>query len=162
SVCGHCGLPAAAGEAYCCYGCELAAQISAEGNATQAPLRTRLVVSLCLSMSVMMLSLFLFAEDVYGTEGPAGGAGSAGPRLDARLLPRRGGGPVGAGPGAARRPARAARRAGASARSPVDGAARWRGRRRGLGDVDLRARDRRPGGLLRQRDRGALARHARP
>lgn len=64
-LCRHCGLATAGRGAYCCYGCELAAEIAAEGAKKQVALKASLTFSLLLSMSVMMLSLFLFAEDVY-------------------------------------------------------------------------------------------------
>ncbi len=63
--CVHCGLPARQGTRYCCYGCELAAQILCEAEADHAPLKNTLTFSLLLTMSVMMLSLFLYAGDLY-------------------------------------------------------------------------------------------------
>lgn len=69
SGCAHCGLPAALGDVYCCYGCELAAEIHRDGARDHARLYGRLVFSLLLAMSVMMLSLFLYAEDIYGADG---------------------------------------------------------------------------------------------
>src|SRR4051812_13553029 len=72
TACRHCGLPAGQAGAYCCYGCELAARISAEGKERRTELHGRLTFSLLLSMVVMMLSLFLFAEDVYGAGAEAG------------------------------------------------------------------------------------------
>ncbi len=63
--CAHCGLAARSGDLYCCYGCELAAQIAKEGAEEHGKTRAALLVSLLLSMTVMMLSLFLFSEDVY-------------------------------------------------------------------------------------------------
>jgi Cu2+-exporting ATPase len=72
-ACAHCGLAAPAGETWCCYGCELAAQIAAEGRERQTALKATLVFSLLLSMLVMMISLLLFSDDVYGA-GSAGGA----------------------------------------------------------------------------------------
>ncbi|RME00026.1 MAG: hypothetical protein D6812_10435, partial [Deltaproteobacteria bacterium] len=65
-TCRHCGLPAPPGENFCCYGCELAAQIAAEGAEEHGHLHARLLFSVLLAMSVMMLSLFLYAEDIYG------------------------------------------------------------------------------------------------
>lgn len=65
ALCPHCGLAAAPSGGYCCYGCEIAAEIAAEGERNQLKLKGTLLFSLLLSMSVMMLSLFLFAEDVY-------------------------------------------------------------------------------------------------
>ncbi len=65
AVCQHCGLATAAGGAYCCYGCELSACIAIEGKQRRTELHGVLTFSLLLSMMVMMLSLFLFAEDVY-------------------------------------------------------------------------------------------------
>ncbi len=72
AACQHCGLYTAAGGAYCCYGCELAASIAAEGASQRTELRGVLTFSLLLSMMVMMLSLFLFAEDVYDAGADAG------------------------------------------------------------------------------------------
>jgi heavy metal translocating P-type ATPase len=71
-ICRHCGLSAASAGDYCCYGCELAAQIAAEGKQRQSELYGVITFSLLLSMIVMMLSLFLFAEDVYGAGAEAG------------------------------------------------------------------------------------------
>jgi heavy metal translocating P-type ATPase len=71
-TCAHCGLATAEGGAYCCYGCELAGRISAEGQKERAEDYAVITFSLLLSMIVMMLSLFLFAEDVYGTGAGAG------------------------------------------------------------------------------------------
>jgi heavy metal translocating P-type ATPase len=70
-LCTHCGLGPAAVGGYCCYGCELAAAVSKEAGEKATKTGARLVFSLLLSMMVMMLSLFLFAEDVYG-EGDGG------------------------------------------------------------------------------------------
>ncbi|HEX2570770.1 MAG TPA: heavy metal translocating P-type ATPase [Polyangia bacterium] len=68
-VCRHCGLASRSllggGSAYCCYGCELAAEIAAEAAQHKTRLKGVLTFGLLLSMLVMMLSLFLFAEDVY-------------------------------------------------------------------------------------------------
>src|SRR3954454_14009838 len=66
TACRHCGLPAGSADAYCCYGCELAARIAAEGKERRTEIHGRITFSLLLSMVVMMLSLFVFAEDVYG------------------------------------------------------------------------------------------------
>ena len=63
--CSHCGLTCWAGDLYCCYGCEIAAQIAKEGAEEHGKTKAALLVSLLLSMTVMMLSLFLFQEDVY-------------------------------------------------------------------------------------------------
>lgn len=65
TLCPHCGLAAGRGGSYCCYGCEIAAEIAAEGERHQMKLKGTLLFSMLLSMTVMMLSLFLFAEDVY-------------------------------------------------------------------------------------------------
>ncbi|MFO0763012.1 MAG: cation-translocating P-type ATPase [Byssovorax sp.] len=72
ALCRHCGLSAASAGDYCCYGCELAAQIAQEGKQKQSELYGVITFSLLLSMIVMMLSLFLFAEDVYGAGAEAG------------------------------------------------------------------------------------------
>jgi heavy metal translocating P-type ATPase len=62
----------AGGSAYCCYGCELAAELARESSHNEARLKGTLTLCLLLSMGVMMMSLFLFAEDVYGaTEDPS-------------------------------------------------------------------------------------------
>jgi heavy metal translocating P-type ATPase len=71
-ACQHCGLATAEAGAYCCYGCELAARIAAEGRERRTELYGVITFSLLLSMIVMMLSLFLFAEDVYGAGAEAG------------------------------------------------------------------------------------------
>ncbi len=63
--CEHCGLTCRTGDQYCCYGCEIAAQIAKEGAEEHGKTKAALLVSLLLSMTVMMLSLFLFQEDVY-------------------------------------------------------------------------------------------------
>lgn len=65
AACAHCGLAARSGDLYCCYGCELAAQIAKEGAEEHSKTKAAMLVSLLLSMTVMMLSLFLFSEDVY-------------------------------------------------------------------------------------------------
>jgi Cu2+-exporting ATPase len=67
TTCRHCGLLSQG--PYCCYGCELAAGIAAEAAHNQSRTKALLTLSLLLSMSVMMLSLFLYAEDVYGADG---------------------------------------------------------------------------------------------
>ena len=63
--CRHCGLGVASPGGYCCYGCDLAAQITGEGEQRRSELYGLITLCLLLSMIVMMLSLFLFAEDVY-------------------------------------------------------------------------------------------------
>lgn len=70
--CRHCGLGAASTGGYCCYGCELAAQIAGEGEQRRSELYGLITFCLLLSMIVMMLSLFLFAEDVYQPAPDAG------------------------------------------------------------------------------------------
>ncbi|MEJ7734312.1 MAG: HAD-IC family P-type ATPase [Polyangiaceae bacterium] len=50
---------------FCCYGCELAARIQTEAREDHAGLLGTLSFTLVLSMIVMMLSLFLYAEDVF-------------------------------------------------------------------------------------------------
>ena len=72
SSCRHCGLGAASTGGYCCYGCELAAQIAGEGEQRRSELYGLITFCLLLSMIVMMLSLFLFAEDVYQPTPDAG------------------------------------------------------------------------------------------
>jgi cation transport ATPase len=71
-ACRHCGLAAASTGGYCCYGCELAAQIAVEGEQKKSELYGLITFCLLLSMIVMMLSLFLFAEDVYQPGADAG------------------------------------------------------------------------------------------
>jgi heavy metal translocating P-type ATPase len=63
--CAHCGLPTAQGDRFCCYGCELAAELAREANQNESRLKGVLSFCLLLSMAVMMFSLFLYAEDVY-------------------------------------------------------------------------------------------------
>jgi Cu2+-exporting ATPase len=63
--CAHCGLPAPPGASFCCYGCELASRIAAEAHDDHARLHGTLTFSLVLAMVVMMLALFLYAEDVF-------------------------------------------------------------------------------------------------
>ena len=62
--CLHCGLDAGAAR-YCCYGCELAHQLIQEGDDDRRGTAAVLTLSLLLAMIVMMMSLFLYAEDVY-------------------------------------------------------------------------------------------------
>ena len=71
TACGHCGLPSG-GAPYCCTGCALAAELAREADAGHEPWKARLTVALLLGMTVMMLSLFLYAEDVYGAGGGLG------------------------------------------------------------------------------------------
>jgi P-type E1-E2 ATPase len=63
--CAHCGLPSR-GERYCCYGCELAHRLLRDDEGERRRMAATLSLSLVLAMIVMMLSLFLYAEDVYG------------------------------------------------------------------------------------------------
>lgn len=70
-ACGHCGLPSG-GAPFCCTGCALASELAREAGTGHAPWKARLTVSLLLGMTVMMLSLFLYAEDVYGAGGGLG------------------------------------------------------------------------------------------
>lgn len=69
SGCRHCGLTAPAGADYCCFGCELAAKIREDGEKDHARLYAAFNLSLVLSMVIMMLSLFLYAEDVFDAHG---------------------------------------------------------------------------------------------
>jgi Cu2+-exporting ATPase/Cu+-exporting ATPase len=64
-ACAHCGLRTASGDLYCCFGCELASRIHREAKEDHARLFNTLTFALVLSMVVMMLALFLYAEDVY-------------------------------------------------------------------------------------------------
>jgi Cu2+-exporting ATPase len=66
-TCAHCGLPS--GAKFCCYGCELASRIAAEARDDHARLHGTLTFSLVLAMIVMMLALFLYAEDVFDAHG---------------------------------------------------------------------------------------------
>lgn len=72
ACCAHCGLPARSADRYCCYGCELAHEIAAEAEEDHARTRGTLTFALLLSMTVMMFSLFLYAEDIYGVGEEAG------------------------------------------------------------------------------------------
>ena len=65
--CAHCGLPSSG--TFCCYGCELASRIAAEARDDHARLHGTLTFSLVLAMVVMMLALFLYAEDVFDAHG---------------------------------------------------------------------------------------------
>ena len=62
--CDHCGLDAG-GARYCCYGCELAQQLATESHQDRHATAGILTLSLLLAMIVMMMSLFLYAEDIY-------------------------------------------------------------------------------------------------
>ncbi len=63
-LCAHCGLPC--GELhFCCLGCELAQQLAREADAGEQRTSSVLMVAAFLSICVMMLSLFLYAEDIY-------------------------------------------------------------------------------------------------
>src|SRR5262245_11844464 len=70
--CAHCGLPAPRGARFCCFGCELAARVRAEARDDHAQLYGTLAFTLVLSMIVMMLALFLYAEDVFDVRGEPG------------------------------------------------------------------------------------------
>jgi P-type E1-E2 ATPase len=73
AACRHCGLATSGpAEDYCCFGCELAAQIAAEGSDRLVGVRGTLTFALLLGMIVMMFALFLYAEDVYGAPAAAG------------------------------------------------------------------------------------------
>ncbi len=63
--CLHCGVVASLGDDFCCYGCELAHQLTGSDDDARQRTAAALTVALLLSMIVMMLSLFLYAEDVY-------------------------------------------------------------------------------------------------
>lgn len=84
--CRRCGLPAPSGAAFCCYGCELAAELSAEAASGRERTRAVLLLCLVLSMFVMMLSLFLYAEDVYEATADGGMARLRGVYRAAALL----------------------------------------------------------------------------
>lgn len=70
--CERCGLPAPPPARFCCYGCELAAELDGGGDGRAERARGVLTLCLLLSMFVMMLSLFLYAEDVYGATADQG------------------------------------------------------------------------------------------
>ncbi len=63
-ACTHCGLPCGPAASFCCYGCEVAAELTNDAGPT-AHTRASLALSALLSMGVMMLALVLYAEDVY-------------------------------------------------------------------------------------------------
>lgn len=65
AMCGHCGLGAPVGDPFCCYGCELAHALTADDDGRRQRTVGALTLSLLLAMMVMMLSLFLYAEDLY-------------------------------------------------------------------------------------------------
>jgi heavy metal translocating P-type ATPase len=67
--CAQCGLPAPEGAAFCCYGCELCHQIQTEARDDHASLVGTMSFTVVLSMIVMMLALFLYAEDVFDVAG---------------------------------------------------------------------------------------------
>ena len=69
SSCVHCGLRAPAGQQFCCFGCELCHRIQLEALDDHAGLLGRLSFTLILAMIVMMLALFLYAEDVFDASG---------------------------------------------------------------------------------------------
>jgi heavy metal translocating P-type ATPase len=71
-ACAHCGLPAAGQDAYCCYGCEIAAELAADAADDHARVHASLAAGMVLSMIVMMFSLFLYAEDIYEAGEDAG------------------------------------------------------------------------------------------
>ncbi|MEQ9503995.1 MAG: HAD-IC family P-type ATPase [Deltaproteobacteria bacterium] len=66
AACRHCGFAAPDGEDFCCYGCEVAARLAEEASVDSSRTKSALTMSVLLSMAVMMLALFLYAEDVYG------------------------------------------------------------------------------------------------
>src|SRR5262249_33486257 len=65
ALCAHCGLPAPSGARWCCYGCELAARVQREAREDHATLLGTFTFLVVLAMVVMMLALFLYAEDVF-------------------------------------------------------------------------------------------------
>ena len=69
SSCVHCGLRAPAGQRFCCFGCELCHRIRMEALDDHAGLLGVLSFTLILAMIVMMLALFLYAEDVFDASG---------------------------------------------------------------------------------------------
>lgn len=85
AVCDHCGLPIPGAEPptpddahreaqYCCFGCRLAADIVREGAAEGELGRTclRLGLSIFLSLNVMIFTMWLWSQDVYGVDGVNG------------------------------------------------------------------------------------------
>jgi Cu2+-exporting ATPase len=69
STCAQCGLAVAQNALYCCFGCELCHRIRAEARDDHAALLGRLSFTIVLAMIVMMLALFLYAEDVFDASG---------------------------------------------------------------------------------------------
>ena len=81
-VCAYCGLPAprtwwggdgGAGTCYCCYGCRLAAKVSAaDGDRAESRwMFTRLGLAIFCTMNVMAFTMALWSDDVYGPEDSA-------------------------------------------------------------------------------------------
>lgn len=89
AVCDHCGLPIPGAAPavdhghqepeYCCFGCRLAADILREGTADGELGRTclRLGLSIFLSLNVMIFTMWLWTQDVYGPDGVNGGTAAA-------------------------------------------------------------------------------------
>lgn len=84
-ACDHCGLPVRGQRSYCCFGCEIAASIHQDATRDHSRTKTSLIIGAILSMSVMMLSLFLYAEDIYELP-PGHEAGLAWLRQGYRIL----------------------------------------------------------------------------
>lgn len=66
--CLHCGLPCAKAARYCCYGCELVAELLRESSETSTALRGRLFAATFFAMNLMAVSLVLWSDDLYGAE----------------------------------------------------------------------------------------------
>ena len=71
-ACRHCGLPCGGADPFCCFGCEIAAEIGRDADAQHTHTRAALTFSVLLFMSLMMVSLFLYAEDVYELDASGG------------------------------------------------------------------------------------------
>ena len=69
--CARCGLPAMRGSAFCCYGCELADRLQSEAGDGASSARASALLAGFLTMNLMMFSLYLYGDDVYGESWPA-------------------------------------------------------------------------------------------
>jgi len=84
AVCAHCGLPVfgrtpakpvgLVESVYCCFGCRLAADLGQEAAVEGELGRTclRLGLSVFLSLNVMIFTMWLWTQEVYGIEGDVG------------------------------------------------------------------------------------------
>ncbi|MCC7542020.1 MAG: cation-translocating P-type ATPase [Deltaproteobacteria bacterium] len=64
-TCSHCGLPAAVGDRFCCYGCELADGLAREASSEAGSARGRVGIAIFLAMNVMTVSMVLYSEDLF-------------------------------------------------------------------------------------------------